>query len=251
MERICIYMTNKEVVYSLKAQFSGQNLITTHDVSKALMLLFPDAAENTLAWRIFQLKKENLINQVGRGLYSFEFKPEYIPEISPKTKRFFKRIKHLGQSELCVWDTSMLSEISGAIVNKHWIFIAVPKDELDGLYDQMLGFSKQVFLHPDKDVLHRYMMAQDEAIILTPLISEAPIFKADDFVSLTLEGILVNALFESESFLSAMGISPIELFRLAFEKYNVNRSKLLRYASRRDKKVEIENFIKKISKNGK
>lgn len=244
-------MTNTDIANLLKTQYSGQKLITTNEITRSIMEVLPDAASSTLAWRIYQLKKEGLIYQVGRGLYSFEFKPEYIPEISPKTKRFYKRIKNLSNSELCVWDTFMISSISDIIIHKHWTFIAAPKDELDGLYDHMLDFSKQVFLNPDKDVLQRYMMAQDEAIILTPIISEAPIYKGDDFVSFTLEGLLVNVLFESESYLEAIGVNIIEFFKQAFNKYNVNRSKLLRYASRRDKRQEIENLIKIISKNGK
>jgi hypothetical protein len=243
-------MTNIDIANHIKAQYLGQKLITTHEITKAIMDAYPDAAPSTLAWRIFQLKKEHLICQVGRGLYSFEFKPEFIPEISAKTKRFYKRIKHLS-SEMSIWDTSSLSPISNSPITKLWIFIAAPKDELDGLYDQMLDYSKQVFLHADKEVLQRYMLAQDEAIILTPLISEAPIYKADDFVSFTLEGLLVNVLFETESYLEAIGVNIIELFKQAFDKYNVNRSKLLRYASRRDKKQEIENIIKIISKDGK
>lgn len=248
---ICKFMVNTEITNHLKIRFKNQNIISTNEITTAILDAYPDVAPSTVGWRIFQLKKEKLVFQVGRGLYTFEYKPEFIPTIAAKTKRQLKRIKTLVPYDLYVFDTHLLSDIIEKPIEKEWMFISAPKDELDQLYDKMLDLSKQVFLHTDKETMHRYINAQSEAIILTTLVTEAPLYNGDDFNSFTLEGILVNVLFEADILLGNLGVDYGVLFEKAFEKYNVNRSKLLRYASRRDKKVEIENLIKKISKNGK
>ncbi len=244
-------MLNTEIFNHLKNRFKNQQYFSTKELATAIRNANPDVAPSTVGWRIFQLKKEKLVFQVGRGLYSFEYKPVFVPMISAKTKRQLKRIKGLVPYDLYVFDTHLLSEIIDQPIEKEWMFISAPKDELDQLYDKMLDFSKQVFLHTDKETMHRYINAQNEAIILTTLVSEAPTYKGDDFNSFTLEGILVNVLYEADILQGSLGIEFTNLFEIAFKKYNVNRSKLIRYASRRDKKAEIQNLLKNMDKNGK
>lgn len=244
-------MLNTEITNHLKNRFKNQQFFSTKELATAIRNANPDVAPSTVGWRIFQLKKEKLVFQVGRGLYSFEYKPVFVPMISAKTKRQLKRIKSLVSYDLYVFDTHLLSDIIDQPIEKEWMFISAPKDELDQLYDKMLDFSKQVFLHTDKETMHRYINAQNEAIILTTLVSEAPTYKGDDFNSFTLEGILVNVLYEADILQGSLGIEFTNLFEIAFKKYNVNRSKLLRYASRRDKKAEIKNLLKMMDKNGK
>lgn len=240
-------MRNTEITSKLKDRLDNKAVITTKDISDFLIESFPDLSSSTISWRINQLKKEKLIFQIGRGLYSFEFKPDYIPELSLKTKRLYNRVKPYSKSDLSIWDTSMLNTMADTDIEKNWIFISAPKEELELLFDNMLDFSKKVFLQPDREVINRYVLAQDEAIILTPLISETPLVKTGDYLSPSIEGILVNAWLKNENYMQPIGFDIEQIFLKAFEKYNVNRSKLLRYAARRDRRNEINELIKKIS----
>ena len=240
-------MKNSEIATKLKEHFAGQSVIMTKQIQQYLSASFPNLTSSTIAWKINQLKKENLIQQIGRGMYSFDFKPEYQPDISLKTKRVYNRLKPLCDTDLTVWDTLMLDGIMNKEGDKHWMFFSTTKEQLEPLFDQLLDFSKKVFLSPDKGVINRYMMPLDEAIILTPLVSETPVIKAGDFIVPTIEGILVNAWFQKEAFIKPIGYNIQDLFRHAFQQYNVNRSKLLRFATRRDKRNEIESLIKNIA----
>jgi len=240
-------MKNSELASKLKEHFANQSVMTTKGITEVLVNAFPDLSASTISWRINQLKKEKLIFQTGRGLYSFEFKPEYIPELSLKTKRLYNRVKPLCSSKVSIWDTSLLNTIANTSIDRHWVFISTAKEELEPLFNQMLDFSKQIFLQPDKDVISRYMMPQNEAIIITPLISETPLEQTGDYISPSIEGILVNAWLKNESYLQPLGFDILEIFKKAFEKYTVNQSKLLRYAARRDKRKEINELIKTIA----
>lgn len=239
-------MKNIDVANKLKENFKSQLTITTQEIKEVMTILLPNLSESTLSWRLNQIKAENLIHQIGRGLYSFEFKPEYRPEISLKTKRTYNRVKALCKSELCVWDTQMLNEIMGSNISKHWMFLAIIKDELEPLFDEMLSFSKQVYLQPEEEIVRRYILPLEDVIVLVPLVSESPLCQGSDYTSPTIEGLLVNAWLKSALFLKPIGFEVEVLFKKAFEKYNINQSKLLRYAARRDKREEIVDFINSI-----
>ena len=237
-------MINIELASILREHFANQSIITTKEITEVLTSAYPELSPSTIAWRLSQLKKDNLIYQSGRGLYSFEFKPEYKPEFSLKSKRLYNRISSFCKKELVMWDTQMLNDVAGSAVERYWIFVLVNKEEVDSMFDNMLDFSKQTFLQPDNDTINRYLMAHNEAIIITPLISETPLYTIGEYTTLSIEALLVNVWMKYESLLQPIGFDIKVLYQQAFQKYNVNQSKLLRYAARRDKRKEINEFIK-------
>lgn len=239
-------MKNVDLADNLRKYFSSKKEFTTKEITNALQKHLPDLSSNTIAWKLNQLKKDELLYQIGRGLYTFDYKPEFSIEFSLKSKRLYNRVKGLYSGEIVMWDTVILNEIAGEHTSKYWVFIALNKDELDFLFSEMLSFSKKIYLQPDKETTARYLIPQDEAIILTALISETPTEQSGEYLSPSIEGILVNAWLEHEQFLQPIGFDIHKLFEQAFAKYNVNKNKLLRYAARRDKRKEINEFLKSI-----
>ncbi|GMQ28061.1 DUF6577 family protein [Algoriphagus confluentis] len=239
-------MKNTELANKLEIYFSGKQEFTTSEVTNALQEYFPGVSDHTLAWRLNQLKKEKLLFQKGRGIYTFKYKPEFSPELSLKAKRTYNKIKAVYTGKLVVWDTDLLKEIAGVELSKHWIFIGLRKEDMDSLFEDLKSSSKPVYIQPDKEIINRYILPQEAAVILTALISETPIVHVGDYHFPSIEGILVNAWFEYEQFLRPFGIEIHQLYENAFAKYNVNKSKLLRYAARRDKRKEINELLKSI-----
>lgn len=240
-------MRNKELALVIKEQFSRQTIITSKELVLFLSTYFPELSTNTISWKINQLKSENLIYQAGRGLYTFDFKPEFSAEISLKTKRIYNKTKSFVSSELVVWDTEMLDLIVARENEKRTTFLLVQKDELNELFEQMQSMSKPVFFEPNQETIQRYILPQSDVILLYPLISETPTQYNGDYAMPSLEGILVNAWLLSDNYLQPLGYSIKEIFETAFIKYNVNKNKLLRYASRRDQRKEIEQLIQNIN----
>ena len=168
------FMKNLELAVAIKGQFSNQSVITSKELVSFLSLLFPELSTSTISWKINQLKSEELIYQSGRGLYTFQFKPEFSPEISLKTKRVYNKVKLLVSSEIVVWDTETLDLITEKTSEKRTTFLLVQKDELNELFDQMQFLSKPVFLEPNNEIIQRYVLSQNDPILLYPLISETP-----------------------------------------------------------------------------
>jgi len=240
-------MKNSELALLIKGHFLSQSAITSKELGSFLLTLFPDLSRNTISWRINQLKAENLIYQVGRGLYTFIFKPEFKPEISLKSKRLYNKTKPFVCSDLVVWDTEFLDLIIDKTSLKRTTFLLVQKDELSDLFDQMQSMSRPVYLEPTNEIIQRYILNQSDVTILYPLISETPAQQNGLYILPTLESVLVNSWLLSENYLKPLGYSIEEIFKNAFKKYNVNKNKLLRYAARRDQRKEIEQLIQNLN----
>lgn len=240
-------MNNQKLATYLKDRWPNQNRISTKDIMLELRKQFHSATESTLSWKLSQLKKESLIYQVGRGQYSFQFKPIFKPELSPKSKRAVNRIKEFCTNPPTIWDTSMLDGLglSGSPVN--WLFIEVDRPELDEIFANAQQFSKKIFANPDKETIARYILPVEDVIILIPQVSETPLISQGDYSILTLESLLVNAYWYYDKYFKPLGYDIDTIFGNALKQYNVNTSKLLRFAGRRDKRSEIQQLLKKHS----
>lgn len=226
----------------IQEAFAQKEVFQTKDLSSLLGRIYPELSEKTIAWKINQLKNEKIIFQVGRGLYSQAFMPEFELSLSLKSKRFCNKIEK-KTTKLIIWDTSVLDNLLQRTSEKSWIFILAPKTDLENLFSELQHFSKPVFLNPDREVTSRYVLPQSEAVILLPSISQMPTTAQNDFIVPTIEAILVNIWLDFERYFQPLGYDLKTLFETSFKKYNINRSKLLRYAARRDKREAIEEFI--------
>jgi hypothetical protein len=240
-------MNSQKLKAHLQRLLPAKATFSTIDLKDAMRSYFPDAADTTLSWRINQLKKDNQIQQVGRGLYSFHFKLEYKPEINLRTKKAATRIRTFCSYAPIIWDTAMLNALSDDPKTLHWIFVEVGRAELDEIFSQALQFSKKLFANPDKETVNRYLLPVDDAIILIPQVSETPSIEQGDVSTLDIEGLLVNAYWHYERFFKPVGYEIESIFKNALDQYNVNRVKLLRFAARRDKRSEIEQLINTIA----
>ena len=210
-------MGNSEYLLLLKSEFENREYFTSKQITQLFQEKYPDLSKSTIAWRINQLKSERLIQQTGRGLYSFEFKPEYTPDFNLKAKRLYNRVKPLCKADLSMWDTQMLNDIGETKVDRYWIFLSTNKEELEPLFENMLDFSKQTFLQPDKEIIRRYVMVHNETVIITPLVSETPLYKLGEYTTPTIEGLLVNVWLKYESYLQPIGFDIKTLYEQAFK----------------------------------
>ena len=101
--------------------------------------------------------------------------------------------------------------------------------------------NKRVFLLPSLTDFERYISTND-AIIIRLLISESPLQLVEGISTSTIEKVLVDIVGDVEfSFLQGSEINHV--YTTIFERHNVNKSKLLRYATRRGRKEEVEQLI--------
>lgn len=124
------------------------------------------------------------------------------------------------------------------------LIVEVPKKMCETVLDTL----KQKFLDVAL-IRNAYPMMEDlhDFILIKPLISEAPIFDNNGVNMPELEKLLVDH--DSDKEYDSLTEADIQKeFQLAFELYKVNTSRLLRYASRKGKKEEIQRRMDLIDK---
>ena len=125
------------------------------------------------------------------------------------------------------------------------IMVEVERIGVEAVFDVLRDNYENVFLNPTDKEIDFYISALDEAIVVVPLVSEAPTQEVNQVETITIEKLLVDILSEEKLYQSAQS----ERSRIIFEansKYTINMNKLLRYASRRRKKEFIEQKIKEV-----
>lgn len=99
------------------------------------------------------------------------------------------------------------------------------------------------FLEPTKDVFEKYITESNNLIIVKTLITETPTQVIDGVNISTLEKILVDIFCDKIIFSAYQGNEMRTIYKEAFSKYSINKSKLFRYADRRGKKEELKKYI--------
>jgi len=228
--------------------FSKKEIITKDELETFLRKSFPHAAKETISWRIHDLKSKGIISNVSRGLYSLKSKRDFEPEISNTVKRLNRRLgKDFPFIQFCLWESKWFNELMVHQLFKNYIVIETEKGVMESVFNSFSDLNKMIYLNPDHEIFELYISNYEEVIIVKPLVSEAPIIINDKGIHLaSLEKLLVDALIEKELFASQQNELD-NIFTSVFERYNINRSKLKRYARRRNKLPELEKYISKIS----
>lgn len=203
---------------------------------------FPELKESTINVYLSRLKKEGIIKNPSRGIYALKGKKTYHPTIDSKLKRLYNKIKkEYPFVEFCIWDTKWLNEFMRHQPFKFYTVLEFDKDVTESVFYSLKEQGKQVFIEPDAETFDLYVNNSEDVIILKDLISEAPLSDIENIVVPTLEKLLVDMTIDTKVYAAQQGeINSIYLN--VFEKYEVNKNKMKRYAYRRNRENEVENL---------
>lgn len=197
--------------------------------------------------------QQGVFQRIGRGKFRLGEGRKYIPDISPETKSIFKKLKaEFPYSRFCVWNTSFINEFMQHQPGRFFLLVETDKETTDPAFyflrDSKRGrVKKSVFIEPTKDILEKYLGNEKEAVVIKPLITEAPTQKISEVETATIEKILVDIFCDDVIFSAQQGAEMRTIFKEVFARYTLNQSKMLRYAGRRRKKEELNQFVKTIS----
>ncbi|PRX57372.1 winged helix-turn-helix domain-containing protein [Flagellimonas meridianipacifica] len=201
---------------------------------------FPKLKKSSINVYLSQLKKEGVIKNPSRGFYSIKGKEGYQPNVDIKLKRLFNRVKkEFPFAELCVWNTKWLNEFMRHQPFKYYTVLEVEKEVAESVFHALNGEGKPVFLEPDAETFQLYISNSSEALIVKQLVSESPLKKANKVKTPTLEKLLVDMTIDTELYAAQQGELRF-IYENAFDKYEVNKNKMKRYAYRRNREQEVE-----------
>lgn len=238
----------KEIKQYLSKKLSNKTHFTTGDLMALLHKLNPEVSKSAYSWWINKLKNDGFYTQVGRGIYTFQKKKEYKLEISRKAKQFHNKvITYLPEgTPMIIYESLTIAKMYGIEPKKHYIWIHVPCEHLEFFFYDIQNLGKHVFIKPNSEITKRYIIPINEAVILYPLLTEMPIIDLNGYSTLSIEGILIHSLLFGKEYFRSRDKEISQVFQLSLNKYNVNISKLLRYASRREKRKEVLELLESI-----
>lgn len=209
----------------------------------------PKVKETTVNWRVYALVQSGVLSRVGRGKFILGEGRNFVPQVSSKIKTLYNKLhKQFPYLQICLWNTSVLNELMIHQPGRFYTLVEAEKDTIESVFYFLKDTYKSVFLDPTSDILSRYASSEKEAMIVKPLVSEAPMQNVQGVQTVMLEKILVDIFCDEIIFAAQQGSEMQTIFKNAFEKYTVNENKMLRYADRRRKKEAFNNYLNKVSK---
>jgi len=228
----------KNIGSRLIEEFKDRESFSRGELFEFFKYFEPDLKEGTFGWRIYDLKNRNIIKPLMRGLYTISYKPKYKPEVSQDLLKLAKKINDRFEDvKYCIWETSWLNEFSQHQASKKILIIEAEKDFLDSFFYEL----KEIY---KGDV---YVSESMLPIVIKRLVTRSPISKRTEknlkFHIPLLEKILVDIFSEDKLFYYSQGSELVHIFENALKKYDINYTKIFSYAKRRERDIDIKNFL--------
>lgn len=202
--------------------------------------------DSAMSLQINRMIASGVLHRTGRGEYEMtkDGLPEFVYQPSPFERDVFMKLKEkFPFLDMCIWSPGVLSSFMRHVPNVNHILIDVEKDGMESVFNalQGMGLGRNILLSPSLIDCDRYLTGTD-SIVVRQLIGQSPLTVVDGCLVPRLEKILVDIIGDNELFF-ASGSETYTIFEYARERNHVNMSKLLRYASRRNRKEKVEQII--------
>lgn len=198
----------------------------------------------TVNWRIYKLVQEGIITRVSRGEFKLGFGKSYFPGLSNKQISLYRKLKtEFPFLSICIWNTSVINEFMLHQPGRFYNLVEVEKEGMESLFYFLKDKNMPVYLDPSPELIRRYVTDEKNPWIVKLLVSESPTQEINGITTVTLEKILVDIFCDPLLFDAQQGSEMDQIFKESFEKYAISESKMLRYASRRRKKQELEIYL--------
>lgn len=209
----------------------------------------PNVAERSVDLQINRIVSAGLLSRKGRGKYKLteKFLPEFIYRPSAEEREIYHKLQECFPFlDFCIWSPKVLSSFMLHVPNVGFTFVDVEKDGMESVFHKLQSLfpDRRILYAPSPEECERYLFGTD-SIVVRRLIGQSPLCKVDGCRVPCLEKILVDAVGDNE-LLFAGGSEIYNIFEYAREVNRINYKKLMRYASRRNRKTIIESIIENI-----
>lgn len=233
----------------MRDHFRNQQKFSTSELTGFYLSKEPEVKKATINWRIYKLVQKGVITRIGRGKFTIGAGITYYPALTNKQVSLFKKLKaEFPFISICIWSTSVINEFMLHQPGKFYQLVEVEKDGMESLFYYLKDKNISVYIDPSPELIIRYLIDDKEPWIVKPLVSEAPTQDLNGISTITIEKMLVDIFCDPIIFSAQQGSEMDQIFKEAFEKYTINENKMLRYASRRRKKPELDSYLNEISK---
>ena len=233
------------IIEQLKLKFKDQESFSREALYDFYLGFKPDLKETTFRWRIHNLKEKNLIRPISRNEFTLAYRPNYKPSIEDTERRLSLIIdKEFKTLKKAIWSTRIISEFMLHQPGRFFTLIETEKEAIEPVFHFLIDNNvKNVFLQPGEKELQRYISELDNAIVVQPLVSKAPLQKVKKVSTVTIEKLLVDLFSDKKLFYTYQGSELVFIFNSIYHKYAIDFTKLFSYAQRRRREADLMDFI--------
>ena len=208
-----------------------------------------DISRQTISWYLTKLIESGQLRRIGHGKYSKADKQQFAIVPTEEQRSLNEMLKqHWPFAHFCIYDGDVISPLQHLLSANNITYIETEREATSAVFNHLRDEGRTAYLRPTRELMYNYIDLSQPAIFVKPLITESPVQESNGVLVPTLEKLLVD-LQKDADFFYLQEAEGVNIFRNALSLYTINESRLLRYASRRGLRKEIETIIKSINSN--
>lgn len=206
-------------------------------------------SRQTVSWYLTKLTESGRLRRIGHGLYAKPTKQEFVIIPTDEDRTLHDELKRLWPfANFCIYNGSVISPLQHHLAANNITYIETEREATSAVFNHLRDDGRTAYLRPTRDLIYNYIDLSQPAIFVKPLITESPTVQNEGVLVPTLEKLLVD-LQKDQDFFYLQEAEGLNIFSNALSLYTINESRLLRYASRRGIRKEIETIIQSINSN--
>lgn len=235
-------------ILRLRQKFKGRKRVKAGEIFEFWQLKEPTLKATTARWRIYELKKSGVLRDVAKGLYSFDSKIEYVPDLKTNNmKKVYEQVtEKFPYVDACIWSTQWLHSFMVHQPSTIMTIIEIDREAMNSVLAFLQGKHLSAMISPNKLEIERYVLGGPHTIIIKPLFHDAPTKFESKIRIPKLEKILVDIYLEKELFFLFQGKEMKNIFRNIRDEFSINETTLLSYAERRKRRDELKQYLNNI-----
>ena len=225
-------------------------IFTRKDLLNVVRSGMKNISEGSLVVLLNMMIAENKIIMVSYGKYKLneDLKHEFLYEPNEFMLSLNKHIKEkFPFIDYCIWQPSVFASMMLHVPAVRTTLVDVEREAMESVFMSLQNVESEIpiFLNPSQEDVDRYITNRD-LIIVRPLVKEAPLDVINGCPVPTLEKMLVDAISDKE-LQHLQGNELYTIYSNAFSDYAIKKTRLLRYAARRNRKQKVEQIINTIN----
>lgn len=190
---------------------------------------------DTLSHMLTQMVKAGELCRISQGKYSLatEHKQAFRAVLNDKEMEISSKLKQrFPFATFCIYSGKSLSPLQHHLSENNITFIETERYAVESVFEYLKSEGYTVWQNPDSDFIYKYVDLKSDSLIVKPLVTEAPTEEIDGVVVPTLEKLLVD-IEKDPCFDYLRGTESSRMYDTAKGTYNINLTRLKRYAQRR------------------
>ncbi len=205
-----------------------------------------DISDSGLLWHIKKLINQNRLSRLSRGLYGIYQKKKFVPLLTPEMKKLYNEVaKEFPLINIVVYSGKDITKFQHHLSTNNAVYLEVTKEATEAVFHYLVDKKYKVYHKPSVNLMTDYVDLNENIVIVKPLTTEAPAITIDGCRLAVLEKILVDVNADHD-FYYLQGIESTYMMENAGSLYNINIPKMLRYASRRGMRKQLQSILNDI-----